>query len=297
MLATRRRKTFVADEAVLLEHAPKLSPDAFAILLHKWREYADDEEAKDETSKPFEERFFRLTDTLGGAKVDGFLDPEAAGLVRAALDAIDRPDAKGGPVTARSRGQRYADALVDLAKASLARAKRGGRFTPNIDAVLDLNRVAGHPPVDIYGDRGVPGSRDAIGRRPVSRATIKRLCCDPNIGRVLMRGESEVLDVGRRSRHVKRAQWRALLRRDQHCQFPGCDRPAEWTDAHHLEHWLHGGGTDLDNLVLLCRYHHVLCHEGRWTLTRTPDGSITVIRPDPDRSPPPQRGPPFTLAA
>ena len=85
---------------------------------------------------------------------------------------------------------------------------------------------------------------------------------------------------------------------------PGCDRPAEWTDAHHLNHWLHGGATDLDNLVLLCRYHHVLCHEGRWTLTRAPDGTITVTKPDPDGAPPPQRGPPdpshvpsYTLAA
>ena len=79
----------------------------------------------------------------------------------------------------------------------------------------------GHEPIDIYGDRGVPGYGDAIGRRPISRETIERLCCDPNIGRVIMRGESEVLDVGRRSRCVNRAQWRALIRRDRRCQFPG----------------------------------------------------------------------------
>ena len=271
-------------------------------MLRKWREYADDEEATDEKSKPFEERFFRITDTLGGAKVDGFLDPEAADLVRSALDAIDRPDPKGGPVKPRSRGQRYADAVVDLARESLARAKRGGRFTPNIDAVLDVNRVAGHDPIDIYRDRRVPGYGDAIGRRPISRATIERLCCDPNIGRVIMRGESEVLDVGRRSRLITPAQMRALIRRDRHCQFDGCDRPPEWTDAHHMKHWLDGGTTDLDNLVLLCRrHHHVLCHEGGWTLTRAPDGTITTTKPDPtpdpDRTPPPTRGPPFRLAA
>jgi hypothetical protein len=297
VLATRRQKTFVGDEDVILEHAPKLSPDAFAILMRKWREYADDEEATHEESKPFEDRFFRLTDTLDGAKIDGFLDPEAAALVRAALDAIDRPDPTGGPVAARSRGQRYADALVDLAKASLAGATRGGRFTPNIDAVFDVNRACSHNPVDIYGDRRVPAYRDAINRRPVSGATIERLCCDPNIGRVIMRGDSEVLDLGRRSRLVTPAQIRALIRRDRHCQFQGCDRPPEWTDAHHLHHWLDGGTTDLDNLVLLCRRHHVLCHEGRWRLTRAPDGTITTTKPDPAGTPPPKRGPPLTLAA
>ena len=103
LLATRRQKTFVGDEEVILDHAPKLSPDAFAVLMHKWREYADDEEAKDEKSKPFEERFFRLTDTLDGAKIDGFVDPEAAALIRSALDAIDRPDPTNGPVKPRSR--------------------------------------------------------------------------------------------------------------------------------------------------------------------------------------------------
>ncbi len=302
LFATRRRKTFVGDEDVILEHAPKLSPDAFGVMMRKWREYADDLEAKDETSKAFEERFFRLTDTLDGAKVDGFLDPEAAALIRAALDAIDRPDPTNGLVKPRSLGQRYADALVDLAKESLARTERGGRFVPNIDGVLDVNRVAGHEPVDIFGDPGVPRCGDAIGRRPVSPEMIERLLCDCNIGRVIMRGESEVLDVGRRSRRVTRAQWRALRRRDTTCRFPGCDRPAKWTDAHHMKPWIDGGRTDLENLVLLCRYHHVLCHEGGLTLTRTPDGTITATKPDPDRphptAPPPRRGPPdYTLAA
>ncbi len=170
VLATRRRKTFEHDEEIILEHAPKLSPDAFAFMMRKWREYADDLEAKDETSKAFEERFFRLTDTLDGAKVDGFLDPEAAALVRSALDAIDRPDPTNGLVKPRSLGQRYADALVDLARESLARTKRGGRFVPNVDGVLDVNRVAGHEPVDIFGDPGRPAyaatRSDAVPSHP-----------------------------------------------------------------------------------------------------------------------------------
>ncbi|HEX9313752.1 MAG TPA: HNH endonuclease signature motif containing protein, partial [Actinomycetota bacterium] len=45
--------------------------------------------------------------------------------------------------------------------------------------------------------------------------------------------------------------------RDHHCTFPECDRPASWCDAHHVIHWTDGGRTDLSNLVLLCRRHHV----------------------------------------
>ena len=96
-------------------------------------------------------------------------------MIRAALDAIDRPDPVDGPVAPRSLGQRYADALVGLARESLVCTERGGRFVPNIDAVYDVNRVAGHPPAGISatagvpGEQGVPGYGDAIG--PASHLT------------------------------------------------------------------------------------------------------------------------------
>ena len=105
-----------------------------------------------------------------------------------------------------------------------------------------------------------------------------------------MNGPSEVLDLGRRTRVVTPAQRRALAVRDGGCVFPGCDRPPPWTDAHHLVHWLDNGPSNLDNLVLLCRRHHVLCHEGRWQLQRGPDGTVTAERPRPR-----PRGPDLTL--
>ena len=85
-----------------------------------------------------------------------------------------------------------------------------------------------------------------------------------------MHGRSEVLDLGRRTRWPTAAQHRALAHRDGGCVFPGCDRPSEWCDAHHLVHWPSGGPTDLDNLALLCRRHHVAVHEGRWSFGRDP---------------------------
>jgi hypothetical protein len=105
-----------------------------------------------------------------------------------------------------------------------------------------------------------------------------------------MRGESEVLDLGLRTEVPSRAQRRALARRDKHCRFPGCDRPVRWTDAHHLVHWIRGGPTDLDNLVLLCRRHHKACHEGGWDLVRNIDGSFSAERAS-------GRAPPWRVAA
>jgi len=52
--------------------------------------------------------------------------------------------------------------------------------------------------------------------------------------------------------------------------------------AHHVWHWAHGGPTDPINLVLLCRTHHMLMHEGgfsiAWALGR-PGTSWVVTDP------------------
>jgi hypothetical protein len=58
--------------------------------------------------------------------------------------------------------------------------------------------------------------------------------------------------------------------------------PLAWTDAHHAKlPWYLGGQTNIDELVLLCRYHHVLTHEGHWTLRLDhTTGEVHVTRPD-----------------
>lgn len=93
------------------------------------------------------------------------------------------------------------------------------------------------------------------------------------------------LDAGRRARRVPPRLRLALEHRDWSCRFPGC-ADAIWTDAHHVTHWAHGGPTDLDNLVLPCRRHHVLLHEGGFTVDhdhvfRAPSGRAIPRRPTP----------------
>ena len=74
---------------------------------------------------------------------------------------------------------------------------------------------------------------------------------------------------------------KALHARDRGCRWPGCDAPAAWTDAHHLTAWYHGGPTSIERLLSLCRWHHVLVHEGRWHIHLDPaTGEVTVTRPD-----------------
>jgi hypothetical protein len=72
---------------------------------------------------------------------------------------------------------------------------------------------------------------------------------------------------------------RAIRRRDGGCRFPGCGTTA-FTHPHHVRWWSAKGQTDVDNLVLLCTFHHVLVHEGGWSLTYRRDNAVRFYRPD-----------------
>ena len=85
--------------------------------------------------------------------------------------------------------------------------------------------------------------------------------------------EAETLSVGRKTRTIPPAIRRALKRRDHGCQFPGCTC-SRFVDAHHIVHWADGGETSLNNLVLLCRRHHRLVHEGGFGVHTKADGQV-----------------------
>ena len=92
---------------------------------------------------------------------------------------------------------------------------------------------------------------------------------------------SQPLDIGRSTRTVPPHLRKAVIQRDQHCQFPGCHQPPARCDAHHLIHWSQGGPTSLGNLRLLCKFHHlVVIHRWGWKLTCHPDGTTTATSPD-----------------
>jgi hypothetical protein len=105
--------------------------------------------------------------------------------------------------------------------------------------------------------------------KQLSASAVRRLCCDTDLIPVVLGTHSEVLDVGRHQRLVTAAIWKALVVRDRHCRFPHCTRPPLMTHAHHLQHWIDGGPTSLNNLILLCGHHHRLVHTGPWTIQPT----------------------------
>ena len=132
--------------------------------------------------------------------------------------------------------------------------------------------------VDTATLSGGDGERCEIDHGPpLAAPTARRLTCDASLVRVLER-DGVPLDVGRKTRSIPPALRRALAARDGGCRFPGCTSH-RFVDAHHIEHWADGGDKP-DNLVLLCRHHHRLVHEGGYTLAAATDGRLTFRRPD-----------------
>ena len=109
----------------------------------------------------------------------------------------------------------------------------------------------------------------------VSAETLRRAACDGGLVVASVDQAGEVLDVGRRTRAIPAAIWRALLIRDHHCRFPGCTNRS-FLHGHHVVHWLHGGRTALTNLVTLCSFHHRQVHEGGFEISLTPDMEVKV---------------------
>jgi hypothetical protein len=133
--------------------------------------------------------------------------------------------------------------------------------------------------------------------------TCRRLLCDAGVVPMLESG-GRIIDAGRKSRIIPAALKRALVSRDGGCRFPGCDH--RLVDAHHIDHWVNGGETVQENLLLLCRRHHVAAHEGAFTIDGEPTGILVfrdargqLIDPAPPLPPPPASEPaePWSLVA
>jgi hypothetical protein len=114
------------------------------------------------------------------------------------------------------------------------------------------------------------------------------VACD--CGLLAVGGDGENLNIGRRTRSIPPAIRRALMVRDGGCAFPGCLH-TRFLHGHHIKPWLHGGETRLDNLVLVCSFHHHLVHEGGWTISTGADDVFLFHSPDGtplEQNPPPE---------
>jgi hypothetical protein len=255
------------EEAPLLAKARAHSVGKFRHDCEHARHAADQRRFLAEQIEQVEARCLELKPGVGGALfLRGFLDVEGGATLRTALEPLAR---RSGDDDLRPRDRRLADALVELAGHALDAGllAHSGSQRPHLQVTATLDSLVGRC--------GSPAGELEWGG-PIAAETVRRLGCDATVARVVFDSASAVLDVGRARRVPGPAARRALRVRDEGCVWPGCDRPASWSQAHHLTHWAQGGSTDLENLVSICRAHHWKVHEGGWRLIRTGDGMVVV---------------------
>ncbi|MEE8375728.1 MAG: DUF222 domain-containing protein, partial [Acidimicrobiia bacterium] len=215
--------------------------------------------------------------TLDGAsgKLTAHLPNIDLEIVETAIrDRADKigPDPQTGLFDAYS--QRMADGLVEVC------ATTGDETTtspPQIVVHADLDALTAT-------DSGVTELGSGV---LIPNETARRLACDCVVETVITDG-SVVIGVGRNSRTVPGWLRRLVHHRDGGtCVFHGCGNKG-WLQVHHIVHWSKGGATDLDNLILLCGFHHRFVHEEGWFITTSPNGAFQFRKPDWIPYPPPK---------
>ena len=224
-------------EETLLGYARLMTGAELEKLVAQLRRIELAEHAGDGAVEP--ERFYRHRTTDDGmVRLTIQVTADEATVIAAMLD-----DSAEAP-------NRRAEALVAIADERL-RGDASDRSPTEAVVHIDAGAVSGEL-------AGITSEGELLPAE-----TCKRLLCDAGVVPVLEDERGRTLDVGRKTRTIPPAIRRALSMRDGGCQFPGCDH--QIVDGHHVEHWIEGGETSLDNLVSLCRRHHRFVHEGGTT--------------------------------
>jgi hypothetical protein len=252
----KRARAIANVEAELVEVARSYAPRTLSGFVRHLTDAIDGDGGAATDQALYERRALYLAPTLDGSyDIRGTCDQITGLALQTALDAEMQRDLR--PHDPRLTPQRRMDALSNLARHSLDRGELGEAhgIRPHINVVIDLDELPGHT-------SGLKTRIRADLRRdhPLSATTLEWLSCDCDISRVITAGQSEIRDVGRATRTIPPAIWKALVARDHHCQAPACDQPPERCEGHHVIHWERGGPTSLENLQLLCRHHHRQTH-------------------------------------
>lgn len=295
-----RREALAGDqddrnETFLVEAAQRMGVDDFRKTVRRWAAAVDTATHEAEHRDAVDREHLVLSRRPDGIELRGFLAAEHAETLSTALRAVTGVPAADDP---RSREQRQAAALTDLARLVLDRglAGAGGALVrPHISIHVSWDtaeRLQSTVAADVValnrpdGTLGTPAELD--DGTPLPLSALARLACDAEFTRIVFGPDGEPLDVGRAQRTFTGPQRKAVIARDRCCQYPGCGAPPMLGEVHHVRWWVRDRGpTAVDNGILLCAYHHRGVHQrdigitrvaGRWEL-RERDGRLIGAPP------------------
>ena len=258
---------------LLCDEAQNLDPDQLLKRAREVRDELDEAGIADREAVLRSRRSIKRIDLRDGMKrIIWDYDPLSAGVIDEIYDRATSPRRGGVRFVDSEMAERAAriaddprtveqlasDAFTELLRqaASIDSNVLVGSGTPAVRVIVPaaaLESGVGHGVVE--------GSGEALGIH-----TVRALACSGGVQPITLDPTGRALDLGREQRLFSRHQRIALAVRDGGCMWPECHRPPSWTEAHHIDKWSDGGTTDIDQGLLLCRYHHLSLHNEGWTI-------------------------------
>ena len=276
------------NEPMLLEWARAGTAAQVENLVRRYRSADRQQENEQATAQQARRELKAYFDDDGMLVLRGRLAPEQGALLLKALEVsrealLTPPDGSAEPETDSAKppktnnddspvaaDQVLADALTRVAERALDADRAGAS-----PAAADRFQVVMHVDAEVLADPEADGRCELADGPGLAADTARRLTCDASVCE-LTHGAGGDLIPGRKRRFVTAPLRRALQARDgTRCAFPGCG--CRGRDAHHLRHWADGGPTTLSNLLSLCKFHHVLLHEGGYRVEARDGGSFRFL--------------------
>jgi Domain of unknown function (DUF222)/HNH endonuclease len=251
-------------EGHLVEAASQLRPREVALVGQRILAQLDPDGVLASAEVHTRRRSFALIPELDGSyRATGRLTPACGALLQSWLSPRSAPRPAADPaelspvptVDSRSHGQRMHDALQELAGLAVRRTELVDSGAPaQVIITMTVEQLASRA-----------GWAETSFGQLLSADEALRLADEAAINLLVRDSKGAVLSHGRTKRIATRAQTLALISRDRGCSFPGCDKPPEWCQRHHIVAWADGGETNLDNLTLVCNSHHRYFEAAGWS--------------------------------
>ena len=267
-------------EATLVDTAIDCDPNFLGNAAQRILDRVDPDGTIDDTTpaSKMEFHFGTRSTRTGLTPIKGQLDDHGVEVVKKAIDALSAPrpdgsrDQDGDAVqdvrpVANRRAHGLIEALSRYLDAGIGPIQGGER--PHVTITMNWDALT-----------GLISNASFDSGAMISPAQARRFLCDAQVIPMILGAKSEVLDVGRASRTFPAHIRRAITARDRGCAWPGCDRPPDWCDGHHIEFWRRDfGNTSYDNGCLLCPHHHTEIHKREWVIRMASDGMPEFIPP------------------
>lgn len=289
--ARHAREAWTCAAEQLITEAAERTVEELRSAARALRDQLDPAGAEARFRAQYEARSFRIyRDAEGRTRGSVVFDEESGAFVDAFINAAMRPR-RGGPRFVDSDEKAKAAALVDDQRTN-------DQLT--FDLIMDVLRAGVLADASsVFGTRqagvrlvqsvGTDGARAPIvhtedGLIAIPAPVADQRMCESGFVSVTVDSCGNPLDVGREQRLFTPRQRIALAIRDGGCRWRGCDRPASYCEAHHIDEWARDQGrTDIDRGILLCRYHHMTLHHGGWWITRDGTGDFRLHHPGGDQ--------------